>query len=184
MNLFISPHNDDETLFGAFTLMREKPLVLMMTDSYIQPNRGEKGCSARERREETLAALKLIGCPVVFAGLRDDALDTNSILGILSSFDGFEKVYAPAVQGGNPQHDMIGEMARQVFYDKLVFYTTYSKEELWTKGDIEVVPTLEELGLKNRMLECYTSQLYLPATRPHFLAIKDKSEWLISKKSL
>src|SRR5690606_38099756 len=27
--IFISPHPDDETLFGAYTLMREKPLVVI-----------------------------------------------------------------------------------------------------------------------------------------------------------
>src|SRR3990167_7872552 len=144
MKLFISPHNDDETLFGAFTLMHEKPLVLIVTDSYIQPNRGDKGCSARERREETSKAMKLLGCPVFFAGLRDDVLTNIDVISLLISFEGFERVYAPAVQGGNVHHDMIGNVASQVFGDRLIQYTTYTKTELWTPGNIEVIPTKEE----------------------------------------
>ena len=179
MNLFIAPHNDDEALFGAFTLMREKPLVVVVTDSYIQPNRGEVGCSARERREETSKAMKLVGCPVYFAGIRDDIIDNMDVINLLCSLEGFEKVYAPAIQGGNPQHDMIGNMAIQVFGDKLVQYTTYTKTELWTPGNIEIVPTEEEKDLKNKMLDCYTSQINLRATAPHFLAVRNKSEWLI-----
>src|SRR3990167_1799672 len=139
MKLFISPHDDDETLFGAFTLMREKPLVVIVTDSYIQPNRGEVGCSARQRREETSKAMKLLGCPVFFAGLRDDVLTNVDVISLLASFEGFEKVYAPAVQGGNPQHDMIGHVAEDIF--PVTRYTTYTKTELWTKGTQEIVPT-------------------------------------------
>jgi len=33
MKLLLSPHNDDECLFAAYTLMREKPLVIVVTDS-------------------------------------------------------------------------------------------------------------------------------------------------------
>ena len=47
--LFLAPHDDDQILFGAFTCIRLKPDILVVTDSYIQPNRGETGCSAEER---------------------------------------------------------------------------------------------------------------------------------------
>ena len=179
MKLFISPHNDDETLFGAFTLMREKPLVVIVTDSYIQPNRGDKGCSARERREETSKAMKLLGCPVFFAGLRDDVVTSGDVVSLLASFEGFETVYAPAVQGGNIHHDMIGNVALQVFNNNLIQYTTYTKTELHTKGTIELVPTFEERELKNKALWSYQSQINLASTRPHFEAAIGESEWLI-----
>jgi hypothetical protein len=41
VKVFLSPHHDDETLFGAFTLLRERPLVVIVTDSYVQFNRGD-----------------------------------------------------------------------------------------------------------------------------------------------
>lgn len=179
MKLFVSPHNDDETLFGAFTLMREKPLVVIVTDSYIQPNRGDKGCSARERREETSRAMRLLGCPVFFAGLRDDTLDAGSVVSLLASFEGFEMIYAPSFQGGNVQHDMISSIAMQVFGPKLVTYTTYTKTELYTKGEIEIIPTSEENELKHQALWCYQSQINLSSTKPHFEAVIDQNEWLI-----
>lgn len=181
-SLAIIPHNDDETLFLAFTLMREKPLVLLMTDSYIQPNRGENGCSAAERRQETINACALLGCPVVFAGLRDDSLDKCGIEGVLSRFHGFDKVFAPAIQGGNAQHDLIGECVKKWRPDT-VQYTTYTKTELYTEGAIEIKPSKIEQELKLKVLGCYPSQLNLRSTRPHFEAVVTgsgtKSEWYI-----
>lgn len=180
MNLLISPHNDDETLFAAYTLIREKPLVVVCTDSFIQPNRGDHGCTSAIRRAESIAAAKVIGHTVVFGGLRDDSLVEDDIRELLSSFHGFNRVYAPVIQGGNWQHDMIGKVAQEVF-QSLIQYTTYSKTELWTRGTVEIVPTPEEREKKMQALACYQSQIQLPATRPHFEAVIDKSEWLIEK---
>lgn len=176
MNLLIAPHNDDEALFAAYTLMREKPLVLIVTDSFIQFNRGD-GITRLQRRNETLAAMKLAGCPVIFGGIPDNELNLILVKRLLENFHGFEKVYAPAVQGGNAQHDMIGQAAMVTF--PVTQYTTYTKTELWTIGKTEVVPTQEEIDLKNKMLDCYQSQIQLPSTAPHFAAVRGKSEWLI-----
>ena len=154
MNIAIIPHNDDEALFLAYTLMREKPLVVIVTDSFIQPERGDVGCSADERRIETMWAMDLLGCPVVFLGIKDTELNEELLKRRLKPFVGlgFEKVYAPAIQGGNVQHDIIGSVARYVF-PSITRYTTYTKTELWTKGDIEIVPTEEEKALKIKALE-------------------------------
>lgn len=179
MKLALCPHNDDEALFLAYTLIREKPLVVIITDSYIQPNRGEVGCSAEERRVETIRAMDVLKCPVVFLGIKDTELNEEELIRRLRPFVGdWEEVYAPAIQGGNPQHDLIGAVARRVF-PSITRYTTYTKTELWTKGDKEVIPTEEEKALKIKALNCYTSQLLLPSTRPHFLSVINKSEWLI-----
>lgn len=175
-SLAIFPHNDDEVLFFAYSLMREKPLVLLITDSFIQPNRGEKGCSAAERRQETIEACKLLGCPVVFAGLRDDSLDKCQIEGVLQRFHGFDKVFAPAIQGGNAQHDLIGEAVKKWRPDTIQ-YTTYTKTELWTTGRTEIVPTEAENELKIKAMGCYPSQLNLGSTRPHFNAVINRSEF-------
>ncbi len=148
----------------------------MITDSYIQWNRGD-GITALQRRNETLKAMEILGCPVIFAGLRDDDLSLEQIESLLEGFKGFDKVYIPAIQGGNTQHDMIGAIASKCFTDTIK-YTTYTKTELWTKGDTEVIPTPEELELKNKALDCYTSQLNLGSTRPHFEAVRGRSEYL------
>ena len=175
-SIFLSPHNDDETLFGAFTLIREKPLVLMITDSWIQHNRGD-GINMKQRRMETLEAMKILGCPVFFLGLRDDMLDEWALKREFPNFANFSKVYAPAyILNGNEQHNVIGNVARQMF-DNVTSYMTYSKDDLCKQGKYEIKPSDVELSLKNRALDCYKSQINLPATRPHFEAVRGKSEW-------
>lgn len=57
MKLLISPHNDDETLFAAFTIMRERPVVLVVFDSEVQVLRGFADCDAVTRRNETMHAM-------------------------------------------------------------------------------------------------------------------------------
>lgn len=178
MNLLISPHNDDETLFAAFTCIREKPLIAVITESYIQPSRGETGCSAETRLNESKEAARILGCPLISLGLRDDTLTEDDVRRVLRKFSGFDKIYAPAIQGGNPQHDMIGRVAKNIFSD-CIWYTTYTKNELYTTGITEVIPTEEEVHIKNMALDCYKSQLVLNSTRPHFEAVRGKSEWLI-----
>lgn len=179
MRIALIPHNDDESLFLSYTLIREHPLVLVCLDSFIQPLRGDKGCSAEERRQETINACELLGCPVAFLGIKDTELTPEILELRLKPFvQDWEKVYAPAIQGGNPQHDIVGTVARKIF-PSITRYTTYTKTELWTQGTTEVIPTEEEKTLKTKALNCYKSQLYLPSTRPHFLAVINKSEWLI-----
>lgn len=178
--IFLSPHNDDETLFSAFSLMREKPLVIIVTDSYVQYERGDVGCDAETRRQETINAMAIIGCPVVFLGIKDTELTEENLTERLYPFFAAGKVYAPAIQGGNAQHNLVGRVAKRIFKDRVQQYCSYTKTELYTTGKVEIVPTAEELELKNRMLACYKSQLALPSTRPHFLAVSGKSEWLTS----
>jgi glycosyltransferase involved in cell wall biosynthesis/LmbE family N-acetylglucosaminyl deacetylase len=177
--LFISPHDDDHALFGAFTCMRKKPVVCVVTDSFVQPNRGEVGCDAATRARETAEACKVLGVEVARLGIRDDALNEEILRYKFKGTNGFDVIYAPAIhEGGNPQHNMIGKIAKEVFGKKVVFYTTYSRTNLYEVGTEEVVPTIEELVLKEKALACYKSQINLPSTRPHFEAVRGKSEWL------
>lgn len=176
--IFLSPHNDDEVLFGAYTLMRLKPLVIIVTDSYIQPLRGDISCAADIRCRETINAMKLAGCPVLFLGIRDTELTEDMLKERLAGFNP-ETIYIPAIQGGNPQHDLVGKVGMELFGHKNVErYCTYTKEELWTTGGWEIKPTQQEIDLKNKMLDCYKSQINLRATAPHFSAVRNKSEWL------
>ena len=171
--LAIVPHNDDESLFLAYTLLREKPLVIIVTDGYIQYERGDQ-ITAEQRRNETREAMKILGCQVIFLGIKDTELSPELLENILKHFK-VDVVYAPAIQGGNAQHDMIGQVADSMFTD-VIHYTTYTRTELWTTGGTEIIPTPEEIELKNRALNCYTSQINLGATAPHFTAVRGKSE--------
>lgn len=172
--LLLSPHNDDETLFAAYTLMREKPLVVIITDGYIQGQRGDP-ITAEQRRNETRQAMRILGCPVIFLGIKDTELTEEGLANVLKYFKAME-VYAPAIQGGNHQHDLVGKVADDVFGD-VTHYTTYTKTELWTQGSRQIVPTAEEMALKNDALDCYYSQINLGATAPHFKAVRNRSEF-------
>lgn len=174
-SLAIIPHNDDESLFLAYTLMREKPLILIVTDSYIQFNRGDK-ITAEQRRQESINAMKILECPLLFVGLRDDTLNEDKLRVLFKNFIGFDRVYAPAIhENGNPHHNMIGKITKE-FFD-ITAYTSYSKTNLWINGKTEIKPMDYEIELKNKALDCYISQLNLSSTAPHFAAVRGKSEW-------
>lgn len=182
MKLFIAPHDDDQALFGAFTCIREKPVVVIVTDSHIHPKRGEIGCSAEERAKETEKANKILGCDTIRLGLPDDSVTEQQIedhfVGLSRLFD-YDEVYVPLLQGGNIHHDMVHRAATKVWGQKVVYYPTYTKTELYTEGCLEIKPSESELDLKKKALECYQSQIRI--NRPHFDAVLGKSEWLVGK---
>jgi LmbE family N-acetylglucosaminyl deacetylase len=178
VKLLLSPHDDDNALFAAFTCMRERPLVIVCLDSHIQPNRGELGCSPIQRAAETKAAAEVLGVDIFRLGLSDaTATEATIEAQLLAGFSSTNDiVYAPAEQGGNIHHDMIARVARRVFGRHVVEYTTYTKTELWTRGEAEVIPTDAELQRKHHALGFYESQIRV--NRPHFDAVLGKSEWL------
>src|SRR4026207_1324159 len=101
-SLLISPHNDDETLWAAFTILREQPTVVVALDSYIQVARGDLQCTAERRRAETIAAMQILnpGSAPQFLGLRDDEFSLFDLDEALRQFGQPEMVYAPAFEEG------------------------------------------------------------------------------------
>lgn len=177
--LLLAPHPDDEVLFAAYTMMREKPVVAILTEATVQQKRGEIGCDAQTRWMESVGSAEILGCPIMRIGIPEDMLTEELAIGFLSkSLANFDVVYIPALQGGHEHHDIVNRAAKAVFGDKCVEYTTYTKTELYTTGDIEIVPTKEEMALKREALKCHGSQLALESTRPHFEAVMNRPEWL------
>jgi LmbE family N-acetylglucosaminyl deacetylase len=172
--LFLAPHNDDEALFGAYTIMRRKPIVVIVTDSWIQFGRGQ-GITAKQRRQETIDAMNLLCAPVEFLGIRDNELDNGNLISALQCYSP-DKVYAPQPNSKNVQHNLVGEIAHQLWNGKVIFYSTYTTENLTPKGKIEIVPKPEEIEMKNRALDCYKSQIRI--NNDHFVAVRGKSEYL------
>ncbi len=123
--------------------------------------------------------MKILGCPIVFGQVRDDIIDEWGVEHFISKFHNFEQVYIPAEMGGNPQHDLIGKVALKL-WPHAIPYATYAKGEWKSKGKKEILPTKKELILKGNALDCYKSQLSLPATYPHFEEARTEwSEWLM-----
>lgn len=179
--LFIEPHQDDATLYGFYTLLRVKPLIVSVTSSFIQPERGEIGCDAETRNREAIEAAKIAGCPIVFLNIRDTELTEEILRDRLKGFNP-ETVYIPAQhENGNPQHNLIGKVALELFgHKKCEQYCTYVRGDFnIVKGSYEVKPIHNEARLKNQALDCFKSQLALPSTRPHFESVRNRSEWLM-----
>lgn len=183
MKYLISPHDDDAALFAAITCLRERPTVVVVADSYVQPARGEVGCSAEERAAETARAHEVLGCPVVRLGLPDDELTLEDVRSALQYLPDADTIYTPVLEGGHPQHDLVTLAAAEVFgTEKLRCYSTYAKLSQYLPVDLQPVGTTEvewtrpEYELKQRALDCYESQRRVNAI--HFQAVEGRSEWL------
>jgi hypothetical protein len=70
--------------------------------------------------------MRILDCTVLRLGLRDDKLHEDEVAAALRRFARFERVYAPALQGGHPHHDIVCQAARRVFPNILAEYCTYS----------------------------------------------------------
>ncbi len=179
--ILLETHQDDFALFASITAMRVKPLIVSITSSFIQPNRGDVGCDADTRRKETIEAAKIAGCPVVFLDIPDTELTEENLRDRLQHFNP-ETIYIPAFhEGGNDQHNLVNKVALELFgRHKCEQYCSYVKGDFnIVKGSWEVKPVHNEAEIKNKMLDCYKSQLQLPSTRPHFEAVRNQSEWLL-----
>jgi hypothetical protein len=80
--------------------------------------------------------------------------------------------YAPS--GLHKHHEMIGRLAKEL-YPSVTIYTTYNGNEYLVKGKVVIFPGKREINLKNKMLDCYKSQLIKNA--PHFEAVRGQPEY-------
>ncbi len=177
MKLFISPHNDDETLFGAFTILRERPLVLIVYDSWIQFRRGDP-ITALNRRNESSAAMKILGAEVRFCGLSDEQLSIPDCEAALRPYTDSQRVWAPAFElNGNPHHNLVARVA-ELLFPKCQRYMTYTSagKSLGIPVPIDAGWTLKKL----QALACYESQSQLAATRDFFL--NDQREYYLDRR--
>jgi len=182
--MFLAPHNDDEALFGAFTIMREKPLVVIATDSYVQQLRGD-GITAKQRRLETERAMEKVGVESYFLGIPDNNFTRETLISALEAtpenIKNAKVVFAPMVEGGNKIHDIVGEVAHEMF-DNVLHYSTYTKTRSYSIGDIEVKPTQEERKLKSDILEEYHTQKNHKCNKTYFQSAKKRSEYFNSSR--
>src|SRR5687768_8666367 len=124
--LLLAPHQDDETLWAAFTCIREQPHVIVVLRSELQEQRGEE-ITDGQRRSETDGALRVLGCSraefwpfsdaqpdwrAIERALRDVASLRWPAGDLGEGVASFDRVYAPAVEdGGHPHHNRVGELA-------------------------------------------------------------------------
>jgi LmbE family N-acetylglucosaminyl deacetylase len=156
-SVFLAPHPDDETLFGAFTLLREKPLVVIVTDS------GE-----RERHREFNKAMDVLGIDGrMWLGLPEAAPKWERVRDLLRDLAP-ERIYAPLPETrGNEHHNRVGHIALSAAPDITTLYTTYTPAGRTEGRLVDFDPAWVEL--KFRALACYRSQIAHPSHAPHFL---------------
>lgn len=198
MKLLISPHNDDESLFCAFSIMYEKPLVCVVFDSYVQVARGFLGATAERRRRETYNALCHLRAPEPnFVGLRDDAPDYEYLRTWLKKRrddEVFDGIICPAwEQYGHEQHNEVARICRDLWpAEQRTEYLTYTRThgrsrcirdeaEGVSKPAVEVIPTPDMIARKHRALACYSSQIEVENCRDWFLA--DLREYILPPAS-
>lgn len=172
MKVFLSPHNDDESLFGAFSLLREHPLVVICLRSQTQASRGDE-ITYQQRERETACAMNILGCEHVqwpVSDLDPDWADVRERLEDLDATMHITDVYAPAWEpNGHLQHNVIAKMALDVFgHDRVARYLTYTTLGKSKRGvQVEYEPAW--VLLKLQALECYQSQIVHPLQAEHFL---------------
>jgi len=162
------PHNDDEALFCAYTIIREKPLVIVCFDSYIQ-----EWTTWQERRKESQRAMKILGAEVDFLGLSDKEDTREDLIEAMKDYTA-DRMWA--CTGSNKHHEWLGDVARGL-WPSCIICSTYSGDDLHVKTPWVLHPSPEEIRLKNEALNCYKSQL--EKNKPHFDAVRGGNEYYV-----
>jgi LmbE family N-acetylglucosaminyl deacetylase len=165
VKILLAPHADDETLFACYTLLRERPLVILCL-----PGAPRHGLSDT-RVAEFAAAMDILDCDWV-------SLIGSDLEPTLRTFDP-EHAWAPLPEpDGNSDHNRIGELAARLWPGKLSFYTTYTTN---SRTVLDKPVKFEESwpSIKRQALACYESQRSHPGIREHFVRPLDEYvvEW-------
>jgi LmbE family N-acetylglucosaminyl deacetylase len=160
--ILLSPHQDDETLFAAYTCLARRPHIVTVFRSV---NQEANGITAAEREAEQIEAAVILGCTLRQWAHPDDDPDWAAVRYDLADLRDRAPtttvVYAPWPEefGGHPQHDAVGELARKVFGKRRVrYYATYRVGGPRTKGT-PVEPEPWMIRQKLLALACYRSQI-------------------------
>lgn len=183
MKLFVSPHNDDAVLFGAFTLQREHPTVLTVFKSRVQVDRGHPECNDAIRWREDFDAVRSLGCQLRGCSIADNLTDIDVQLPLwqaLGKWSGAEEVWLPAgEEGGHAQHNLVALIGGSVFENaKIHRYLTYTAAGKSTHG-VPVPCNGVMIRRKLIALAYYQTQIEIDALGcwPHFL--RDQTEYCL-----
>jgi LmbE family N-acetylglucosaminyl deacetylase len=178
-NLFLAPHSDDEALFGSYIIQRSKARVIVVTDGAQHQRKFH--VPLQTRRDESIAACKILGTSVRFLGLSDeyDVLTKEMIKKELEAYKNYYGIiFAPVtIKGAHPQHNMVSEVAEEIWGDRVMYYGIYKKDGLNpVSGEMLLNGTLGESTIKREALSCYKSQIKL--NEPFFIANNSATEYL------
>ena len=143
--ILLSPHCDDESLFCG-SILKEKPLVVIVCDG---TRHLKFGVTAEDRRNESLEAMTKLGLEVKFLGFREKEINSEDLIKAFKKLKKEYKpdlVYAPELEGGNEDHDLISTTSS--IFDNVKYYKTYNKDQI-TGTD----------KAPKEILDCYKSQI-------------------------
>lgn len=116
-SIFFAPHSDDECLFGAFTLLKYQPTVVICF-----PSSGDYG-DTKERFNESVAACMNLGVSDVRQWMGGDLIE--QMQDIRAELDP-GTVWVPAPAAAHPEHNAVREWALNVFSPESTYwYNTY-----------------------------------------------------------
>lgn len=178
--VLFQPHSDDAALFAAYACVRENPVVVTVLRSERQAT---AGVDHDTRELEDRCAFAELGVTAYEQWPYSDASpDWGAVVNAMRLLDERltpHRVFAPAPeQDGHDQHNQVGELARQVFGDRLIGYLTYVRGCGHSTGGVEVPCEPDWVARKLRALACYRSQIWEPSTRPWFVELLDVREWV------
>lgn len=184
-NVFLSPHPDDEALFGSYIIQRTGALIVVVTDGTIHAKKF--GIPIEARREESRQAAEILNAKIKFLGIPEENLSfktmTEAIVRSKIKVNG-GFLFVPTRTGGSAHHDLVSdaasEMEGRLGASATLFYGTYSRDNFSPTGEMAIIPTKEEKEIKERALACFVSQHGI--NKPHFDAVKDVPEFLSFKQ--
>jgi glycosyltransferase involved in cell wall biosynthesis len=158
-SVLFAPHNDDETLFAAFTILRYRPRIVICF-----PSSGDYGNTAT-REAETREAMTILGGEPVEqwhgGNLREQMAELDQRIKPGT-------VFAPSRRCSHPDHIAVAEAAVSVFGSRVAAYQTYDDSGKVTAGRcVEFEP--EWVGAKLRALTRYESQIRHPRAHQFFM---------------
>jgi LmbE family N-acetylglucosaminyl deacetylase len=160
----LAPHCDDEVLFTAYKIMREKPVVVILTFPTLQGDNGH------ERIMESYKAMKILGAPILFLNIPEHQFTADRLKEELTKLN-ISRVHVPHLDGGHKDHDITHRVTTEM-YEDVSYYRTYGQGETRAKG-FEVEATNEEKALKQQAMNCYQTQINNPLTAHYFTTLNE-----------
>lgn len=172
--VLFSPHNDDETLFAFYSMVRHRPEVIIVLRSMRQQLE-QSGPTYQRRERETQCATGVVGAKCIQWAFHDNDPNWGVIGDYIKAYITTWKpdtVIAPALEaGGHEDHNAVARIVDDLAADfdfEQVRYLTYKRGHGRSEDGIEVVPSPVERAWKAAALRCYSSQLEHPPTAPWF----------------
>lgn len=171
--ILFAPHNDDETLFAFYQLIRLNPRVITVLRSFRQWI-DQNGPSYETREAETFEALSCAGIDKWEQWqFSDRAPDWDAIADRIDTqlrLHQPQHVIFPAWEmGGHEDHNALSSVIRGIRGDwQRIEYLTYVRGYGRSQSPNVIKATRDEEEAKTRALLCYDSQINHPATRDWF----------------